>query len=292
MAEILRMLTEASPFVVVIFCIMWAINRVLQFVGDWRGDPRYAALTKSVDNMTHEIREQGRTTQTAYTRESGKITEALKSLEGATVNHSIMHDRCMFINQSKGMNGDKEQESLPLKVQRTVLEYQWKWCRDLFIRIISQSIKNNGITGNESGIATRVVNALYRAAEDSKYSIERVPGVDEYQYAPLYERDIPDMIHMMWEKAVPIYHRQFIGTLDTALDDFGIWITQLFEDRLNNWFLQQEDPDTGRLYNRDDPVVCTGQFQMSQELADRLKAYGSDKESSDDLKPSTLVKKS
>lgn len=289
MSEILRLLTDASPLVVVLFAFMWLVNRVCLTISTWRGDPKFERLGKSIDRLSEEMVRQSKSSQTSYTRESGKITEALKNLEAVTINHSVVHDRCAFVNQMA--QGDNKSEALPLKVQRTLLEYQWKWCRDLFIRIISQSIKNNGITGNESGIATRVVNALYRAAEDSKHSIERVPGVDEYQYTPLYERDIPDMIHMMWEKAVPLYYRQFLGSLDTALDDFGIWITQLFEDRLNNWFLQQEDPDTGRLYNRDEPAACTGQFQLSQELAERLKAHGTGQESSDDLKPSTLVKK-
>jgi hypothetical protein len=291
MTELLKIMTDASPLVVIVFAIIWVVNRVFLFATTWRGDPRFESLGKSIDRLSDEMVRQGKSTRTAYTHESNKITEALKNLEAATINHAIVHERCAFVSQVAG-NQPKKDEALPLNVQRTLLEYQWKWCRDSFVRILSQSIRNNGIRGQELGVCTRVVSALYHAAADSKKSVERVDGMDEYQFAPLYDRDIPEMIHALWEKAVPLYHRDVPDSLDAALEEFALWVHQLFEDRLSQWLLVQEDPDTGRLYHRDDPVACTGQFDLTKALAEQLRFYEKGREcDSDCLPPTPLVKK-
>lgn len=270
MTDLLKLMTDASPLVVIVFTIMWCINRICQLIVSWRGDPNYSNLEKSINNLAQEITRQSENTQSIYTKESGKITDALKSIEGATINHTVVHERCAFVNQMAGTN----EKYLPLKTQRTLLEYQWNWCRDSFVKIMSQSILNNGIRGQELGVSTRVVNALYHAASDARKSIENIEGMDEYQYVPLFEKDIPEIIGIMWEKALPLYHRDIKSSLDRVLEDFAYSIQQFFDDRLNQSLLTQEDPDTGRIYHKNaDHAVCTGQSELTKNLADQLTYY-------------------
>ena len=289
MTDILEIMNDASPLAVVAFAIIWIVNRVFAFATSWRGDPRFENLGRSIDRLSDEMVRQGESTRLSYVQEAGKITDALKDLEAATINHALVHERCAFVNQT---NGQKKAETLSLKTQRTLLEYQWKWCRDSFIRIMSQSIRNNGVRGQELGVCTRVVSALYHAAADSKQSIERVEGMDRYQFIPLYDRDIPEMIYVLWGKAIPLYFRNFTNTLDSALEDFALQVSQLFEDRLSQWLLMQEDPDTGQMYHRNVPAACTGQFSLTQNLAQQLTDYTQKSECpSDFLPPTPLVKK-
>lgn len=286
MSEILRMLTNASPFVVAIFAVMWLVNRILQFIGEFRGDPKFDNLNKGIERLASIMSTQGENAAKAYKDESKKITEALKDLEAATISHSLVHERCAFVNQQQGAT---QKEVLSLRIQRTMIQYQWNWCRDTFYSIITQSIQNNGIIGNEEGVSLRVTTALLRAADDSRKSIEQLGGIDSYHYAALFDHDVPRIMHELWHRSVPIYHRNITGSLKEAIEDLGLWIKQIFKDSFDGRILTQEDPDTGRIYTRissEDRIESRGLYE---ELSDALKTYNLSESETSDLKPTTAL---
>lgn len=251
--SLLQYLNHASPLLVVVFTIMWLTRQVLNFFESRREDSKFLELRGEVGLL-----------RSTLDSKEDKVVEGLRKVEAILIQHSASHEGESY---RKG-----ERRSMSLQNQKTMTQYQWNWCRDEFIGIITNSIRKNGISGREELVARRVVNSWMVAAKEAKQSLSRLDGMWDYNYAELFDEVAKSLVVIVWQWAIPLYWRES-GDLESSLEDLSLRIRSLFEAAYEEFMLQQEDPDTGGVYKRGEVGSTIGETEAISNLADSLRRY-------------------
>ena len=138
---------------------------------------------------------------------------------------------------------------------KLIIRYQWNWCRDETARLIANSVVNNHFSGNEALVSRRLLKAWKQAAKESSDSVDRIEGM-RYPHKPLFERHIVPLWKLIWEWALPLYHRD-CQNLSLAVEDLQDRVRTLFDDAIRLYFIEVEDIDHGALYSRPSSSTAT-----------------------------------
>ncbi len=240
LSDIIAAFKDASPWVVLGLVILG----IAYLYFDYRktklehrralaAQSEFAQVLAAVDGFKTQLRD--------HTTEDQRMIQGLHA-----TNMSIAQGMKQIVGQLISLNAATAGKTMSPSNSRTVIQYQWNWCRDETIKILMTSIERNHIEGREQAVAIQVFRAWKRAAGETKASIERVEGLAYDPHMLLNSTTLNKIWNMVWAKALPIYFKDFpIGS--GSIDDHK---TELIES-IKNLFDQAFEEFVACLYEAD-----------------------------------------
>lgn len=273
---LLEGLKSASPVVVLVLFLMWVINRYITYKEGERESLKAGLLRDGQEVLNINLQALASEVHGNHVEKSRADERNLAVLERIealllTANATKL-PRCLLDKDGECPEDDSGFR-MPVSAQRRMVEFQWKWCRTETLNVLLASIKKNGIAGHETVVCRRVFQSLANIAREAKYSLSRLEVV-RYPYDALFDEVAPRLWEKLWDLAIPLYWKRYKCSMDQALDEFAFLAEGMFEEALSDHFLRyDDDPTTNRHVHKGEGAAPSGEWQMVNLMAEKLRAY-------------------
>lgn len=261
----LTALRDAPLSAIVALLIAWLIHRVFVFLEGRRADDRFVSIRGAQETLHNNMIVIASEIHSQHTDKMQLEEKQLNILERIEA-HLITAGATVKCPRSGEADCAESDYRMPASSQRNIIRYQWCWGRDEVVSVLDASIRKNGIQGNQNVIARRVFQSCRNALAEAKGSLDRLVGIS-YPYADLFS-DTTELLMKVWDLAIPLYHREIVGSLDCALDDFAFRVEGIFEETVQRHFLKYDDDPSTNTYRKEDSR--SGEWDTVSQMAEKL----------------------
>lgn len=263
--EFFTTLKDAPLSVILALLAAWLIHRLFTHLEGVRGDDRFLSLRGAQETLHNNMIVIASEIQSQHMDKMQMEEKQLNILERIEA-HLITAGASVRCPRSGEGDCAETEYRMPASSQRNIIRYQWSWGRDEVISVLTASIRKNGISGNQNAVARRVFQSCRNSIAEAKNSLDRLVGMS-YPYDTLFE-DTTDLLVGIWDLAVPLYRRDFQGSIDCALDDFSFRVEGMFEEALRVHFLKYDDDPSTNTYRKENHR--SGEWDIVAQMAEKL----------------------